>query len=111
MLLIVTATVYNLVGAFQFSPGLRRRRPRWHRAAGRVLIPCGLAAALAGLWMSQFYPAPEGDGPLLYLIRLVFGGAMVAALILGFIAVRRGDFTRHRAWMIRGYAIGPDRRR
>ena len=30
---IVSATVYSLLGAFQFSAGLRRHHPRWHRAA------------------------------------------------------------------------------
>src|SRR3712207_7982595 len=35
-----------------------------------------------------------------------FGVAMVVTLILGFRAARRRDFPRHRAWMIRSYAIG-----
>ncbi|TDB73004.1 DUF2306 domain-containing protein [Micromonospora sp. KC723] len=103
---IVTASLYCLVGAFQFAPGLRRRRPGWHRAAGLLLIPCGLAAALSGLWMTVFYPQPPGDGALLSGFRLVFGAAMVGSIALGFATVRRRDIARHRAWMIRGYAIG-----
>ncbi len=39
---IVSAGVYVILGAFQFAPGFRRRRPGWHRAAGRLLVPCGL---------------------------------------------------------------------
>ncbi|HEX2991293.1 MAG TPA: DUF2306 domain-containing protein, partial [Anaerolineales bacterium] len=31
---------------------------------------------------------------------------MVFAIIYGFIAIRRGDMIRHRAWMTRAYAIG-----
>jgi hypothetical protein len=31
---------------------------------------------------------------------------MVVAISLGLAAIRRRDFARHRAWMIRGYAIG-----
>jgi uncharacterized membrane protein len=103
---IVGATVFCLVGAFQFAPRLRGRRPRWHRLAGRVLVPCGLTAALTGLWMSLFYQRPPGDGDLLTAFRLVFGTAMAVSIVLGFLAVRRRDFARHRAWMIRGYAIG-----
>ncbi len=34
---IVTAIVFCVLGALQFSPGLRRRKPRWHRLAGRVV--------------------------------------------------------------------------
>ena len=53
---IVSVTIYCVLGAFQFAPGFRRRKPNWHRAAGRILVPCGLVAALTGLWMAQFYP-------------------------------------------------------
>ncbi len=103
---IVCATVFCMVGAFQFAPGLRRRRPDWHRAAGKTLVPCGLLVALSGLWMTQFYPPFEFDGTALYAIRLVVGVAMFAFLCLGYTAIRRRDIARHRAWMMRGYALG-----
>src|SRR6186997_813047 len=45
---IIGATVFCVLGAFQFAPGLRRRRPEWHRVAGRIVLPCGIAAALSG---------------------------------------------------------------
>lgn len=103
---IVSVTLYSLLGAFQFAPGFRKRRPGWHRKAGRILVPSGLVAALSGLWMTQFYPWPEYDGVILYGLRLFFGTAMVFALALGLNAVRRRDFLHHGAWMIRAYAIG-----
>ena len=31
---------------------------------------------------------------------------MVVSIVLGFAAIRRGDVIGHRAWMIRGYALG-----
>jgi hypothetical protein len=95
------------VGAFQFAPGFRRRRPGWHRAAGRLLVLCGLAAGLSGLWMTQFYPLyPNLQAELLYGFRMLFGSAMVVSIALGLAAILRRDIMRHRAWMIRGYAIG-----
>jgi uncharacterized membrane protein len=104
---IVSVTLYSILGAFQFSPTLRRRKPGWHRLIGKwILVPCGLAAALSGLWMTQFYPWPEGDGVLLYGLRLFFGSAMVLSIILGAAAIRRRNYAQHGAWMIRGYAIG-----
>lgn len=103
---ILSATVYCVLGAFQFAPGFRRRRPGWHRAAGRLLVPCGLVAALSGLWMTLFYPAHDGASDLLTVIRFGFGSAMVLSIVLAFAAIRRRDITRHRAWMVRGYAIG-----
>ncbi|MFD9128717.1 DUF2306 domain-containing protein [Kitasatospora sp. NPDC059571] len=103
---IVAASVYGVLGALRFAPGLRRRRPGWHRAAGRVLVPCGLAVALSGLWMTVSYPDGPGDGRVLAGLRLVFGSAMAVSLVLGTTAVLRRDIVRHRAWMARGYAIG-----
>lgn len=103
---IVTAGLYTTVGAWQFSSGLRRRWPRWHRTAGRVLVPLGLSAALSALWMTHFYPWPLGTGGLLYALRLLFGSAMAYGLVRGFVAIRRRDVRVHRAWMIRAYAIG-----
>jgi uncharacterized membrane protein len=103
---ILTVIPYCIVGAFQFPRAFRRRHRGWHRAAGRVLAPLGLIAALSGLWMAHFYPWPEGDGELLYIFRLVFGSAMVASIVLALFAIRRRDFATHGAWMMRGYAIG-----
>jgi uncharacterized membrane protein len=108
---IFSSVIFCLLGAFQFSPGLRRRHPNWHRGAGRTLVPCGLVAALAGVWMTQFYPPginppASFDGPFVYAIRLVAGSAMALSLCLGFAAIRRRDIPRHRAWMLRGYALG-----
>ncbi|MEZ4678272.1 MAG: DUF2306 domain-containing protein [Caldilineaceae bacterium] len=103
---IVSVSLYALLGAFQFVPRLRQRRNRWHRIAGRIVIPCGLAAALSGLWMTLFYPWPVGDGLLLYGLRLLFGSAMLLAILLGVDAIRRRDYAGHGDWMLRGYAIG-----
>ncbi|MFI7426301.1 DUF2306 domain-containing protein [Micromonospora sp. NPDC049836] len=103
---IVGATLYCLLGALQFARGFRRRRPGWHRLAGRLLIPCGLAAALSGVWMAACYPRPPFDHVLLTPIRLVVGVAMAGCIVLGVAAVRRRDVARHRAWMARGYALG-----
>lgn len=98
--------VYSILGAFQFSRGFRRRHRRWHRTAGKILIPLGLVAACSGLWMTLFYPWPAGDGQGVYLERLVVGIAMVVSLALGVRAILRRDFTSHGHWMIRAYAIG-----
>lgn len=102
---IVSATLYFLLGAFQFVPSLRAK-PRYHRTAGRILIPAGLLAALSGLWMTVFYAYPEGDGGLLFALRLVFGTAMVVSILIGLRSVLRREFRQHSAWMTRGYAIG-----
>ncbi|SDF42146.1 Uncharacterized membrane protein [Lentzea fradiae] len=102
----VTVSVYSVLGAFQFAPGFRRRRPGWHRAAGRVLVLCGLLGALSGLWMTVLYPKPADVGAFLTGVRLVFGTAWAVFIVFGVAAIRRGDVAGHRAWMVRAFAIG-----
>ena len=80
---IISASFYCVFGALQFVPSLRRGRPGWHRIAGRMLVPAGLLAALSGLWMTLFYPHPEEDGLVLPALRLIFGSAMFASIVLG----------------------------
>jgi len=101
---IVGATVFCLVGAFQFVPSLRRNP--WHRRAGRVLVPFGVAAAVSGLWMAVYYDLPAHDNGLLEGFRLLFGTLMVVSLALGVTSIMRRKVNRHRLWMMRGYAIG-----
>lgn len=103
---IVAASTYAVVGAFQLVPRFRRNHPGWHRGAGRVLVVAGLLVAGSALWMTLFYAPKPGTGSLLYVLRLAFGSAMAACLVLGVTTVRRGDVAGHRAWMIRAYAIG-----
>ncbi|MEH7112147.1 DUF2306 domain-containing protein [Neobacillus niacini] len=103
---ILSSSVYAIFGAFQFETGFRERKPVWHRVAGRLLVICGLLVGLSGLWLTLFSPRPDGTGELLFALRLLFGSAMVVTILLGFVTIRRGDVIRHRAWMIRGYAIG-----
>ena len=103
---IVAAAAYIVLGAFQFVPSIRRQKPGWHRRVGRLLVGSGLVAALSGLWMTQFYRLPDHDGVLLYGFRLLFGSLMAISIVLGVAAIRRREIARHRAWMMRGYALG-----
>ncbi|GAA5123130.1 DUF2306 domain-containing protein [Alloalcanivorax gelatiniphagus] len=99
------AVVYCVLGAFQFMPSFRRRRPGWHRWSGRVLVPAGLAAGLSGLWMAVSDDLPAHDNTVLMWLRLLFGALMVAGLVLGLVAIRRRDVRTHQLWMARAYAV------
>jgi uncharacterized membrane protein len=103
---IVGATIFALAGIAQLAPRFRRRHPVWHRRAGRVVGVAGLLVASSALWLTLFYAPQPGTGDLLYGLRLVFASAMAACIVLGIAAVRHGDIASHRAWMLRGYAIG-----
>lgn len=103
---VLGSSVFCVLGAFQFTTGFLRRRMAWHRAAGRVLAACGALSAATGLWMTVTYPHVPGDTQGLYVMRLVFGGAMLFSVVRGVAAVLRGQVNGHAAWMMRGYAIG-----
>ncbi len=105
---IISATLFCVLGAFQFAPGFRRRRPGWHRMSGRMLMVAGLASGLSGLWMTHYYRlnALQLQGNLLYWFRMLIGAVMVGSIGLSWAAIMRRNFARHRAWIIRAYAIG-----
>ena len=103
---IIASAVYALLGALQFVGRLWQRGSKWHRWVGRFLVPVGLLVGLSGVWMTVFYPRPEGASNLLYAFRLLFGTGMVLSIILGYLAILRKDVDQHLAWMTRAYALG-----
>lgn len=104
---IIGAILYSILGAFQFAKNFRQRKTHWHRFVGKwILVPSGIAVALSGLWMNQFYNLPEIDGEFLYIQRIFFGSAMFLSIVLGYFAVCRKDYKSHGNWMMRAYAIG-----
>lgn len=103
---ILSALLFGLLGAVQFSRTVRRRRPHLHRLGGRVMVTSGLLAAASALWMTRFYAAAPFDGAALHAIRLLAAAAMALCVCLGVAAVLRKNLRQHRAWMMRGYALG-----
>ena len=103
---VIAAATYATFGALQFVSEFRRRFPTWHRVAGRVLLACGMIAGFSGLWMTLFYTRLPDTNDLLVAIRIVFSSALIVCVALGLLAIRRRDIARHRAWMMRAYAIG-----
>ena len=96
--------LFGVLGPLQFVRALRLRFGTLHRLAGRVFALAGAGLALSGLaLLLQVESVTTG---LLDTARGVFGLALIAALVLGVTAARAHDMRRHRAWMIRAYAIG-----
>jgi uncharacterized membrane protein len=77
---IVATVLFSMLGAFQFSPELRRAQRGVHRGLGMVLVPCAVIVATTGLWMTLTYPWAEGDGLAVYLERLIVGVLMLVAV-------------------------------
>jgi uncharacterized membrane protein len=104
---ILSASLFCILGALQFSSWLRQRSPRWHKVSGRLVAAGGVFAAISGLWMTVTYPIPpELQGGLLYVVRVFVSLAMLTSIFMAVAAVTGGDIASHRAWMIRAYALG-----
>lgn len=103
---IVSAIVFYMLGALQFSPGIRRTRPAFHRWTGRLIVPFGLAVAGSALVITLGYPHREGEHELLPVFQALAGGGMLLSLLLGVYFILQRNIMAHRAWMIRAYALG-----
>jgi hypothetical protein len=82
-------------------PRLRARRPVIHRWNGRLY---GVAILVGGV--SALVMAPQTNGGMVSTM----GFGLLAVLWLGFTAIgiakaRARDFTAHRRWMIRSFAL------
>jgi uncharacterized membrane protein len=100
----LAGVLFGVLGPLQFVRALRHRYGALHRLCGRVFVLGGAALALSGLaLLLQVQSITTG---LLDAARGVFGLALIGALALGVAAARAHDRPRHRAWMIRAYAVG-----
>lgn len=100
---ILPGVVYLVGAPFQLSRSFRERHFAVHRRMGRVVLPSGTAAGIFAIIFGAIFPF---GGLLEASATVVFGSYFVAALITAFLAIKRGDVTRHRRWMIRAFAIG-----
>lgn len=96
--------VLYLVGApLQLSRRFRERHFTLHRRLGRVLLPAGITAGVFAI----AFGAPYAFGGLSESSATVlFAAYFLVALVTAFAAIKAGDVTGHRRWMIRAFAIG-----
>ena len=100
---ILPGVIYLLGAPLQLSRRFRDRHFTLHRRLGRVLLAAGLGSGVDALlfgWMHSY------GGVAQALATALFGGGFVTSLGVAFVAIKRGDVTRHRRWMIRAFALG-----
>lgn len=96
-----SAAVALTVGCLQFVGALRRRRPGLHRWTGRLYVLSSLAGALSALWI-----APDvASGKAATFGFSVLAAAWIYTTLTAWQLAVRGDFTAHRRWMIRSFAL------
>ncbi len=98
---VVGGMVALLAGPLQFVGAVRRRWPRFHRWLGRTYLVGVALGGLGGLYMARL--AYGGWGARLGFALLAV--AWLASTAMAYRRIRQGDVRRHRAWMVRSYAL------
>jgi uncharacterized membrane protein len=101
---VLGGATFGILGPIQFGRVLMRKYGRLHRVLGRVFVAAGAMISLSAL--SLLWHFPDTYSVAMNSARLLFGIALGVALVMAMLAIRRRDFTSHRNWMIRAYAIG-----
>lgn len=99
---VVPGALILLLAPLQFAGGVRRRYPRYHRWAGRLILLAvwisGSAALAFGL-LVPFGGTPER------IVTAIFGSLFLYFPGRGWRAIREGRVDEHREWMIRMYSL------
>jgi uncharacterized membrane protein len=101
---VLTGVAFGIAGPMNFVLALRRRFDWLHRVTGRIFFGAGLVLGLSALSI-LLWVEPQRT-PVVDIARCVFGLVLIGALALAIAAIRRRDVPRHRAWVIRAYAVG-----
>jgi uncharacterized membrane protein YozB (DUF420 family) len=70
---------------------------------GRLLVIFGLITAVTALVMNATFPPVGGTAKSIAVV--IFSLFAIAAFIIAWRAIMKGQVTKHRNWMIRAYAI------
>lgn len=100
---ILPGLLFFLLAPLQFVKRLRERAPRVHRWTGRLVLLLALVVGVSALLMS-FETVIGGINETAAVV--LFDSLFLCCLIKGWRSVRRGDYVRHREWMIRMFGIG-----
>jgi uncharacterized membrane protein len=90
-----------LIGPFQFVAGLRARHASLHRRMGTVYVLCCLLGGAAGFVLAFGTTA----GPLAMAGFAALAPTWIYATARAWRYARAREFTAHRRWMIRSFAL------
>jgi uncharacterized membrane protein len=101
---VLGGATFGILGPIQFGRALMPRYGLLHRLLGRVFVAAGAMISLSSLGL--LWRFPDAYSVAISSGRLLFGIALGVALAIAMQAIHKREFTRHRNWMIRAYAIG-----
>ncbi len=100
----LAGVVFGLTGPVQFVRAVRNRFGLLHRVLGVAFVLSGAILGLSALsLLAQVTPQRTA---VVDVARGLFGLALLFALTKAMVAIRSREILRHRAWVIRAYAVG-----
>ena len=94
--------LFLALALLQFSPWVRARWIKVHRWSGRLLIAAAVVATVPTYYFGVMQPyGGSWEAVAIVLFAVMFLGFLTVA----YLAIRRGDVTHHREWMIRAFAV------
>ena len=97
---VASALPVIVIAPLQFSGALRRVRPGVHRWLGRVFLASAMASGVFAVWLGATMEREGTQAPL-----MLFGALWIGFAATAWMAARRRDWTVHRAFVIRTFAI------
>jgi uncharacterized membrane protein len=102
LLHVVPGGLFLLLAPLQLSSRLRRRYAAVHRSLGYLLLVLAIPFALTGIYIAVRDPV---FGPMAATAAVIADGLFINAGVRAFLAIKAGDYRRHREWMLRFLAI------
>jgi hypothetical protein len=88
----------------QFAEGLRRRHTAVHRTIGTIYVVACFILAPVGLYI-QYQDEAQGAARSFTIETMIQSSSLMITAGLGCYFALRRQFTYHRQWMIRSYAV------
>jgi len=95
--------LFFLTMPFQFSPAVRIKNLKLHKAGGRIALLSGYVMGLSAIWMHHVL-LPDTFG-VRYVVLVVMSIAMCITFSLALWHIINGNVQSHRKWMFRAVAI------
>lgn len=89
------------VGALQMSSRIRRTRPAFHRAMGRVYIGAVCLSAPLAIYIGTSALEPAS----IHVEQIFQGGLWLLSALVAWACIRMGQMALHKTWMMRSYAF------
>jgi hypothetical protein len=93
-----------LLAPMQFAESLRRRHTRLHRTIGTIYVICCFVLAPLGLYI-QYLDEAQGAARSFTIETMIQSSTLMITTGIGCYFALKRQFTYHRQWMIRSYAV------